>query len=178
MSLYPLLLQFGRCGSLPIRAQEKAFFISAEGETMNEIETKFSETLNAVLERGFVIIQDHRCEITKEEDWYNIIYAKNNLCLQIEAQPKDNVFNGYIPDFAIFINGLYKGFIIEIDGHEWHEKTKEQARADKEKERMYLKNGFIPVRFTGSEVYHNTKKCVDELFEIIVANADNFKMEM
>lgn len=141
---------------------------------MNEIETKFSETLNEVLERGFVIIQDHRCEIAKEDDWYEIIYGKNNLYLQIESQPKDPYFSGYIPDFAIYINNQNAGFVVEIDGHEWHEKTKEQVRADKEKDRSYLKNKFIPIRFTGSEVYHNTKRCVDELFEIIACTFSFF----
>ena len=73
---------------------------------MNEIETKFSETLNEVLERGFVIIQDHKCEIEKYEDWYVIIYGKNNLYLKIEAQPREPYFSGYVPDFAIFASAV------------------------------------------------------------------------
>jgi very-short-patch-repair endonuclease len=72
---------------------------------------------------------------------------------------------------------LFSGYCIEIDGHEWHEKTKEQVRADKEKDRAYLKNGFIPVRFTGSEVYHDAKKCVDEFFEIMITNYEFFNYE-
>ena len=147
---------------------------------MNEIETQFSEALEKVLERGFVVALDTQYRITKEicglEKSYTLELPDDKVILQIEPQPKDDVFSGYVPDFAIFINGLYKGFIVEIDGHQWHEKTKEQARADKEKERMYLKSGFIPVRFTGSEVYHNAKKCVDELFEIIIKNYDLFNV--
>ena len=148
---------------------------------MNEIETHFSETLNEVLERGFVVVWDKKFCITKEfcelEKSYTLEVPEDKIILQIEPQPREVVFNGYIPDFAIFINGLYRGFIIEIDGHQWHEKTKEQAKADKERERMFLKSGFIPVRFTGSEVYHNAKKCIDELFEIIIANAPCFNWE-
>ena len=54
---------------------------------------------------------------------------------------------------------------------------KSRQRRTRKKERMFLKSGFIPVRFTGSEVYHNAKKCIDELFEIIIANASCFNWE-
>lgn len=146
---------------------------------MNQIETKFYETFFEVIEKGFVIIDDEKWEISKEsmcdENYYYLETSnKKYINFEIEPHPEEEMFNGYIPDFMITINGLYGGYIVEIDGHEWHERTKEQARADKEKERMYLKNGFIPVRFTGSEVYHNAKMCVNELFEIIFRNSDFF----
>lgn len=144
---------------------------------MNEIETKFYEALTGVLERGFVIYQDQVVKIKSEEDWYSIQLNKKTVELQIVAQPKEELFDGYIPDFAIYLNNLLSGYVIEIDGHEWHEKTKEQARADKEKDRTYLKNRFIPIRFTGSEVYHNAKKCIDEVFEIIISNYEFFDYE-
>lgn len=144
---------------------------------MNEIETKFYETFSDILGRGFVIYQDQKVDIKQEDDWYSIQLNKNTLDIQIEPQPKESYFDGYIPDFVIYVNNLLSGYVIEIDGHEWHEKTKEQARADKEKDRVYLKNKFIPVRFTGSEVYHDVKKCVDDLFEIIISNFDFFEYE-
>lgn len=144
---------------------------------MNEIETKFYETFLKILKRGFVIYQDKKVDIKQEDDWYSIQLNNNTLDIQIEPQPKESYFNGYIPDFAIYVNNLLSGYVIEIDGHEWHEKTKEQVRADKEKDRVYLKNGFIPVRFTGSEVYHDVKKCVDDLFEIMISNYEFFEYE-
>lgn len=146
---------------------------------MNQIETKFYETFFEVIEKGFVIIDDEKWEISKESSggetyYYLEINNKKYITFEIEPHPDEEMFNGYIPDFMITINGSYGGYVVEIDGHEWHERTKEQARADKEKERMYLKNSFIPVRFTGSEVYHNAKMCVNELFEIIFRNSDFF----
>lgn len=144
---------------------------------MNEIETKFYETFLNILERKFVIYQDQKIDIKQEDDWYSIQLNNNTLDIQIEPQPKESYFDGYIPDFVIYINNLLSGYVIEIDGHEWHEKTKEQVRADKEKDRTYLKNNFIPIRFTGSEVYHNAKKCVDEVFEIIISNYEFFEYE-
>ena len=144
---------------------------------MNKIETKFYEALIQVLKRGFVIYLDQKIDIKQEDDWYSIKINKDRFELLVEPQPKEDYFSGYIPDFVIYINGQAKGYVIEIDGHEWHEKTKEQARVDKEKDRTYLKNNFIPIRFTGSEVYHDVKKCVDEVFEIIISNYDFFESE-
>lgn len=144
---------------------------------MNQIETKFYETFMDILKRGFVIYQDQMVNIKKDDEYFNIQLNENEIELQIEAQPDGNMFDGYVPDFVIYMNNLLSGFIIEIDGHEWHEKTKEQARADKEKDRTYLKKGFIPIRFTGSEVFHNVKRCIDEVFEIIISNYIMFDYE-
>jgi len=55
---------------------------------------------------------------------------------------------------------------IEIDGHIWHEKTKEQVRNDKQRERFLISSGWQLLRFTGSEVYENPKKCVDEALKV------------
>lgn len=144
---------------------------------MNQIETKFYDAFSEILQRGFVIYQDQKINIKNVMDWYNIQLNADELDFQIEPQPDEDLFDGYIPDFVIYVNNLLSGFVIEIDGHEWHEKTKEQARADKEKDRTYLKKGFIPIRFTGSEVYHNSKRCIDEVFEIIISNYDFFESE-
>lgn len=42
---------------------------------------------------------------------------------------------------------------VELDGHDFHEKTKEQARRDKQKDRDLVAQGWIVVRYTGSEIY-------------------------
>ena len=144
---------------------------------MNQIETKFYDSFVGILERGFVIYQDQKIDIDYNEEWYSIQFNKDEILFQIEAQPNKFYFNGYIPDFAIYMNNMISGFVIEIDGYEWHEKTKEQVKADKEKDRTYLKNCFIPIRFTGSEVYHNAKRCVDEVFEILITNYEMFDYE-
>lgn len=103
--------------------------------------------------------------------------SNSNVYFDIKIHPNEDFFSGYIPDFAFTINGLTMGYVVEIDGYQWHEKSKEQARIDKEKDRAYLRNNFIPIRFTGSEVYHNPEGCVHELFEIIRKNEHFFEFE-
>ena len=62
--------------------------------------------------------------------------------------------------------------IVECDGHEFHERTKEQARRDKARDRSFTVDGIHVLRFTGSEIYRDVEACagdvvtffVDELF--------------
>ncbi len=51
-----------------------------------------------------------------------------------------------------------KKLVIECDGHEYHERTKEQARGDKQRDRYLQRFGFPVYRYTGSEVWENVFK--------------------
>lgn len=136
---------------------------------MNEIETRFFDAISEYLKNERICIGNKVFRLDKEKFGYQLDQENGDtfIIFDFKIQPKDKCFSGYIPDFAIFINGAEQGYVIEIDGHEWHEKNKEQAKADKEKDRTYLKNNFIPIRFTGSEVYHNVDNCIREVFEIM-----------
>jgi very-short-patch-repair endonuclease len=56
---------------------------------------------------------------------------------------------------------------IEIDGHDFHERTKEQAARDKSRERSIATAGYTILRFSGSEVFRNPRQCVNEVIEFI-----------
>ncbi|MCL6443424.1 MAG: endonuclease domain-containing protein [Alicyclobacillus sp.] len=59
----------------------------------------------------------------------------------------------YTADFLVTW-GQYK-FVIECDGHDFHEKTKEQAAHDKKRDREMTSMGYIVMRFTGSEIWND-----------------------
>jgi very-short-patch-repair endonuclease len=73
----------------------------------------------------------------------------------------------YHIDFVIEVSGDNSKFAIELDGHDFHEKTKEQAARDRQRERSITKRGYTIIRFTGSEVFSNPRKCVEEVIEIV-----------
>jgi len=52
---------------------------------------------------------------------------------------------------------------IELDGHEFHEKTHQQVRHDKARERAIVQQGVTVLRFSGSEVVRNARGCVEEV---------------
>ena len=64
-------------------------------------------------------------------------------------------------------------FAVECDGHEFHEKTKEQVRNDRKRERFLMKNGYTVIRFAGSEIYDDAQKCALEVWEIIKKRIDS-----
>ena len=59
--------------------------------------------------------------------------------------------------------------VIEIDGHEFHERTKEQASHDKGRDRAMVADGYQVLRFTGSEVWNAPSKCAGEIRTIVSA---------
>jgi very-short-patch-repair endonuclease len=84
----------------------------------------------------------------------------------------------YYLDFLLAIwlpNDRTIHIAIECDGHDFHEKTKKQARYDKQRERALIKEGYTVIRFTGSEIYADPLKCADEIFEVAKNLINQFK---
>lgn len=76
--------------------------------------------------------------------------------------PQEKIGN-YRADFlCYFMNGKQK-YIIECDGHDFHEKTKEQAKYDKQRERFFVSNGYKVLRYSGSEIFNDFFKIEEEL---------------
>lgn len=49
--------------------------------------------------------------------------------------------------------------VVECDGHNFHEKTRAQAAADKARDRFLLGQGYPVLRFSGAEVYRDPFTC-------------------
>ena len=72
----------------------------------------------------------------------------------------------YRADFLFSLKdekGVSQRLVIEIDGHDFHERTKQQAAHDKARDRYMTGESYHVMRFTGSEVYANPFKCVNEV---------------
>lgn len=65
--------------------------------------------------------------------------------------------------------------IVECDGHEYHERTKEQARRDKKRDRFFTAKGFKVLRFTGSEIWADSDACAEEVDDNLAFN-DQFRL--
>lgn len=73
----------------------------------------------------------------------------------------------YKIDFMVESTDGKTKIAIEIDGHEFHEKTPQQAQRDRERERSIVRHGYTIFRFTGSEVFRNARKCAEEVIALI-----------
>lgn len=65
-----------------------------------------------------------------------------------------------------------KKFAIEIDGHEFHQKTKKQVERDNERTRNLQLEGYEVIRFSGTEIYHKPHQAVSTLISLILAKAN------
>lgn len=52
--------------------------------------------------------------------------------------------------------------VVECDGHDYHERTKDQAKRDRSRDRALQALGLRVLRFTGSEVWDNPLTCARE----------------
>lgn len=76
---------------------------------------------------------------------------------------------GHRVDFLVARNGTRA--VVECDGHDYHERTKEQAKRDRSADRAYQKAGYAVLRFTGSEIYRNAEGCAVEVFTLLGAQS-------
>ena len=59
----------------------------------------------------------------------------------------------------------WRKLIVECDGHDFHERTKEQAARDRSKDREATLAGVETFRFTGSEIWRDPLGCASQITE-------------
>ena len=95
-----------------------------------------------------------------------VIYKSSHRNSVISIVPQKKL-DTYQVDFLITIyspeNDYKKSLIIECDGHDFHEKTKQQIAADKKRERHLQSLGYHIFRFSGSEITKDTMHCAEEI---------------
>jgi very-short-patch-repair endonuclease len=69
--------------------------------------------------------------------------------------------NGYRADFLL-VSNTGQSVLIECDGHDFHERTKEQAARDRKKDRDLQAAGYVVLRYTGSELWNDPMKCAGD----------------
>lgn len=57
----------------------------------------------------------------------------------------------------------WRRLIVECDGHNFHERTKEQAAKDRSRDRWAQANGYEVFRFTGSEIWRDPIGCAGQV---------------
>lgn len=65
------------------------------------------------------------------------------------------------------LDGKWVRLAIECDGHDFHERTKVQARRDRQKDRWLQSQGIAVLRFTGSEIWADPEGCARQIGRFI-----------
>jgi very-short-patch-repair endonuclease len=125
--------------------------------------------------------------ITTEDERSKVLIDANSHCLICEPQVTIGEFR---VDFVIYVfcgpiyyrwneNGEngdgeleqvkrephWRKLVVECDGHEFHERTKEQAAADKSRDRVLVMQGYDVFRFTGSELWNDAWGCANQVYD-------------
>lgn len=69
--------------------------------------------------------------------------------------------------FTVRVDGKEHQVVIECDGHDFHDRTKQQAQRDKSRDRDLANSGYIVIRFTGSEIYRRAPACGEEISALL-----------
>ena len=81
------------------------------------------------------------------------------------------VIGSYRVDFLVVGQGMPKSepmlIAVECDGHDFHEKTKEQAARDKARDRALVGAGYYVMRFTGAEIWRDAEGCCQQILDAI-----------
>lgn len=59
--------------------------------------------------------------------------------------------------------------VIECDGHQFHQKTKEQVARDRTRDRYLSTTYGRVIRFTGSEIFRDPARCAVEAAQVLIA---------
>lgn len=73
----------------------------------------------------------------------------------------------YKIDLLLELAGSCAVLAIECDGHEWHDRTKQQAAYDRARDRELLSLNIPTIRFTGSEIHHSLDRCVSDVYAVV-----------
>lgn len=86
-------------------------------------------------------------------------------------------------DFAVVIRcfsdfgNLDRTIIVECDGHEWHERTPEQASRDKARDRYFAERGMSVMRFTGREIWLDALGCAKQILNAVLNIRSDWDIE-
>ena len=121
------------------------------------------EDCKSPIEKIFYVAFEIVCLFRKKElpEYATCMYS-NPQC-EVEA-------NGhkYVADFAICRETNQEGygiFLVECDGHEFHQKTKQQVERDNTRQYELKMAGFDILRFSGSQIYKDPFKCANDVFD-------------
>lgn len=64
-------------------------------------------------------------------------------------------------------------YVVECDGHEFHEKTKEQVEKRNRRDRFLESKGYTVIHLSGSEIYNNPQQALYDVLNTIIMREAN-----
>ncbi len=160
--------RIGQCTRDLLNSHDELFWLLAEGYVkkleplcQSPIEVKLGASLLM-----FAAILQPYAEILNPKTDRPIFYLQTSDSLDLSRSECVLVpqykWRDFRIDFAVLHNGIERELLfIECDGHEFHERTKEQATSDKARDRIIQHAGIPILRFTGSEIFRDPLQIIN-----------------
>lgn len=122
------------------------------GEIKSPIEQIYFIAFNLMAEHYSIAVK--RDEVNENESCSLYIY------------PKFKIGKFKVDFLVIYVdcNAVFRNAVIELDGHDFHDKDKNQRAYEKSRDRFLIRQGFSILHFTGSELFNDPYKAVLESF--------------
>lgn len=135
------------------------------------IANQFTEKCESPIELAFAAVFSISATLAGLDVRWGPVDSKIGPPQYLMIQPQA-VIGEYRVDFlcsVVDVRGVIMSecIVVECDGHEWHEKTKEQAARDKARDRVLQMSVGKVVHFTGSELFRSPGACAHEVLELI-----------
>jgi hypothetical protein len=62
---------------------------------------------------------------------------------------------------------ITKELVVEVDGHDFHDRTKAQASRDRERDRTLQRRDLPVARYTGSDIWRDAFRCADDALDLL-----------
>jgi very-short-patch-repair endonuclease len=149
------------------------YFVPTPGTT--PIEKLLFHSLEAYCE--YSDVEPHMVILCRtREDFAEAMKRKPTADVYVEQQVE---LGNWRADFIVhrydWICEKWRHLIVECDGHEYHERTKEQASRDRARDRRASIQGATLLRFTGSEIWGDPLGCAREVFDWFAAESNREK---
>lgn len=117
------------------------------------------------IEQQFYISLSLACDL--RVSWFEIGRTLPEENTELRVEPQKEVLDWKV-DYVFTVKSEYgpvSQLAVECDGHDFHERTKEQAAKDRSRDRRLQDAGLTVYRFTGSEIYRNSFGCARQVLK-------------
>lgn len=152
------------CGRIEAdRFSQEMYCQLVEGDINSPIEDLFYIAFRAMALSLFVDVNP--------DPFFNDISLEWKLGHGIFIKSQVKIGN-YKVDFLVTQNtygpgDIYTPVIVELDGHDFHDKDKKQRAYEKARDRFLVKKGYKVLHFTGSEVFKDPYAVAYEVLDLV-----------
>lgn len=155
--------------AIALAVEREVWALSAlTSRCQSPLEEIFGAALLAVDEPNHVIIP-------ARGDRAEVVLRTGSLLAGVLSVDPQSPVGPYFADFLITLRRwrIEARVAVELDGHDFHEKTKQQVEKGKRRDRYFTLQGVTTMRFAGSELVRSPASCVEEVMQALARQVDD-----